>query len=114
MDYNTTIKIPRKELETINSYFNLTGKELYDKCSLTDNTLASYTAGFSDEFEAEIKVVIKNEDCKPHIEAVLFDDSGSSLVTMSPIKEPLDGDYYLELVIDGYNNDYYCVSVESL
>lgn len=114
MDYNTTIKIPRKELEMVNSYFNLTGKELYDKYGLRKNDTITYSAQFEDEFEAEISVVIQDEDNKPHINAILFDDSGSSLIITSRIRGPLHNDYYFELdVTGGEGNDYYCVTVEA-
>lgn len=112
MDYRAYIKMSKRELDTVNSYFKMTAEELRDKYDLQYGDSLVYSAKFEDEFEAEIRIVMCHED-SPYIEPVLYDDSGSELLIVNkPQDGPLKSEYHFEVIINGYDNDHYYLTIE--
>lgn len=66
-----TIKISSKEMELINDLLNLTGDEIYQKYGYKRDETIVYTAKFPNGIEADIKLVICEEE-SPYTEGVLF------------------------------------------
>ena len=57
-----TIKIPSKEMELINDLLNLTGDEIYQKYGYKRDETITHTAKFPNGIEADIKLVICEEE----------------------------------------------------
>lgn len=66
-----TIKISRKEMDLINDLLNLSGDEIYQKYGYKRDETIIHTAKFPNEVEADIKLVICEEE-SPYTEGVLF------------------------------------------
>ena len=66
-----TIKISNKEMTLINDLLNLTGDEIYQKYGYKRDETIVHTAKFPNGIEADIKLVICEED-SPYTEGVLF------------------------------------------
>ena len=96
MKYHSTIQIPQKELDEMNTILL---NELNPNIKEND-VIKTYTANFS-EPNQEIKVDIKviNGDT-PYVDPVLFDD-GSSL-TMIDVRDQLDGEYVFNINADQF------------
>lgn len=64
-------------MKLINNLLKLTGSEIYDKYGFKRDETITHTAKFPNGIEADIKLVICEDD-KPYTEAVLF-HNGSEL-----------------------------------
>lgn len=65
------IIISKKEMKFINDLLNLDGDEIYQKYGLKRDEGIVHTAKFSNGIEADIKLVICEEE-RPYTEGVLF------------------------------------------
>lgn len=65
------ILISQKENDFITKLLGMTGPEIYDKYGLKRDETITHTAKFEGGIEADIKLVICEED-KPYVEGVLF------------------------------------------
>lgn len=77
-----TIKISGKEMELINDLLSLTGDEIYQKYGYKRDETITHTAKFPNGIEADIKLVICQEDT-PYTEGVLF-HNGFELACTEP------------------------------
>ena len=66
-----TIKITNAERNLINDLLNLTGDEIYQKYGYKRNETIVHTAKFPNGIEADIKLVISEEE-SPYTEGILF------------------------------------------
>lgn len=66
-----TIKITNAERNLINDLLNLTGDEIYQKYGYKRNETIVHTAKFANGIEADIKLVISEEE-SPYTEGILF------------------------------------------
>ena len=66
-----TIKITNAERNLINDLLNLTGDEIYQKYGYKRNETIVHTAKFPNGIEADIKLVICEEE-SPYTEGILF------------------------------------------
>lgn len=57
-----TIKISREEMDFINNLLNLSGDEIYQKYGYKRDETIIHTAKFSNGIEADIKLVISEEE----------------------------------------------------
>lgn len=99
------ITIPRKEMKLINNLLKLTGNEIYDKYGFKRDETITHTAKFPNGIEADIKLVICEDD-KPYTEAVLFHD-GSELTCTDP-SDSYEGEWFFR-----YNGIEYIVIVNA-
>lgn len=76
------ITVPAEEMKLINNLLNLTGSEIYDKYGYKRDETITHTATFPNGIEADIKLVICEDD-KPYTEGVLF-CNGSELTCTDP------------------------------
>lgn len=98
------IALEQKKLDFVNHLLSMTGDEIYDKYGFKrDETIIS-TAVFPDGMQADIKIVICDED--PYTEAVLFDKNGFQKAYTDP-KYEYTGDWELE-----YDDVNYVVTVK--
>lgn len=108
MEYKEFILIKHSELVYINKLLRMRGKTIYNKFGLKRDETISHTAHFQNGYEADIKVVIC-EDEKPYIDAVLFDKNGSELQCLEPAEGHYNGRYefsyngnsYTTIVVEG-------------
>lgn len=70
--FESTISLPKSEIERLNTMLSMTGKELYSKYGLKRNETVTYTAAFGDGIEMDVKLVICDEDTTPYLDVVLF------------------------------------------
>lgn len=96
MKYSETIIVPKKELHFINGLLNLSGKQIYNKYGLKRDDTITYTSRLENGYEADIKVVICEEEEKPYIDAVLFDKNGCEVACTCPDDDKYDGEYRFE------------------
>lgn len=87
------ITLDQKELDFINELLSMTGDEIYEKYGLKRDETIVHTVVFSDGMQADIKLVICDED--PYTEAVLFDKNGFQKAYTDP-KYEYTGDWELE------------------
>lgn len=99
------ITIPDEEMKLINDLLKLTGDEIYDKYGYKRDETITHTAKFPNGIEADIKLVICEDDT-PYTEGVLF-CNGSELTCTDP-----DDSYAGEWRFD-YNGVEYIVLVNS-
>ena len=99
-----TIYLKKDEFETISRLLNLTGYEIYMKFGLKRDETITYTADFGNGIEADIKVVICEDD-KPYTEGVLF-KNGNEVACTEPSDDIL-GEWWFE-----YNGEKYVVNVK--
>lgn len=99
-----TIIIEEEKLNFINQLLKLTGDQIYDKYGLKRDETITYTAKFSNNIEADIKLVICDGSYKPYVEGVLFENGNE--VTHTDIEESYDGQWEFE-----FNNETYIVNV---
>lgn len=100
----TEITLDQKELDFINELLSMTGDEIYEKYGLKRDETIVHTVVFSDGMQADIKLVICDED--PYTEAVLFDKNGFQKAYTDP-KYEYTGDWELE-----YDDVNYAVAVK--
>lgn len=100
-----TIKISREEKDFINDLLNLSGDEIYQKYGYKRDETIIHTAKFSNGIEADIKLVISEEE-SPYTEGVLFHD-GYELTRTDP-DDVYDGEWDFE-----FNGLKYIVFVET-
>lgn len=98
------ITLDQKELDFINELLSMAGDEIYEKYGLKRDETIVHTVVFSDGMQADIKLVICNED--PYTEAVLFDKNGFQKAYTDP-KYEYTGDWELE-----YDDVNYVVTVK--
>lgn len=77
-----TIKISREEMNFINNLLNLSGDEIYQKYGYKRDETIVHTARFSNGIEADIKLVICEEE-STYTEGVLF-HNGYELTRTDP------------------------------
>lgn len=99
-----TIKISRKEMDLINDLLNLSGNEIYQKYGYKPDETIIHTAKFPNRIEADIKLVICEEE-SPYTEGVLFHD-GYELTRIDP-DDTYDGEWDFE-----FNGLKYTVLIE--
>lgn len=99
-----TIKISGEEMKLINDLLNLTEDEIYQKYGYKRNETITHTAKFPNGIEADIKLVICEEEY-PYTEGVLF-YNGFELTRTDP-DCTYDGEWNFE-----YNGIEYTVLVE--
>ena len=99
-----TIKISGEEMKLINDLLSLTGNEIYQKYGYKRDETITHTAKFPNGIEADIKLVICEEDT-PYTEGVLF-HNGFELTHTEP-DCTYDGEWNFE-----YNGIEYTVLVE--
>lgn len=100
----TEVVLEQEELDSINQLLSMTGDEIYEKYGLKRDETIVYTAVFSDGMQADIKLVICDEE--PYTEAVLFDKNGFQKAYTDP-KYEYTGDWELE-----YDDVNYVVTVK--
>lgn len=98
------ITLDQKELDFINELLSMAGDEIYEKYGLKRDETIVNTAVFPDGMQADIKLVICDED--PYTEAVLFDKNGFQKAYTDPGDE-YTGDWELE-----YDDINYIVTVK--
>ena len=98
------ITLDQKELDFINELLSMAGDEIYEKHGLKRDETIVHTVVFSDGMQADIKLVICDED--PYTEAVLFDKNGFQKAYSDP-KYEYTGDWELE-----YDDVNYVVTVK--
>lgn len=98
------IKISTKELNYINELLKLDGDEIYQKYGLKRDEVIMHTAKFSNGIEADIKLVICEEEA-PYTEGVLFHNGFEMAHT--DCEDEYTGDWYFEA-----NGEEYCVHIE--
>lgn len=87
------IKISAEEMELINDLLNLTGEEIYQKYGYKRDETIIHTAKFPNGIEADIKLVICEEDT-PYTEGVLF-HNGFELTHTDP-EDSYEGEWVFE------------------
>lgn len=97
------IIISKKEMELINDLLNLEAEEIYQKYGYKRDETITHTAKFPNGIEADIKLVICEED-KPYTEGVLF-QNGFEL-TCTDCEDSYDGEWRFE-----YNGIEYIVNI---
>lgn len=102
-----TLKLAQTTIDRVNRILTMTGKELYVKYGYKRDETLCWTVDFGDGIQADIKVVICDEDETPYSECILFDHS--SEVVCSDCGDKLDDEWTFE-----YNGDTYTITVESL
>lgn len=98
------IALEQEKLDFINQLLSMTGDEIYEKHGLKRDETIVHTAVFSDGMQADIKLVICDEE--PYTEAVLFDKNGFQKAYTDP-KYEYTGDWELE-----YDDVNYVVTVK--
>lgn len=98
------IVLEQEELDFINALLLMTGDEIYNKYGLKRDETIVYTAVFPDGMQADIKLVICDEE--PYTEAVLFDKNGFQKAYTDP-EDEYTGDWELE-----YDDVNYVVNVK--
>lgn len=98
------ITLDQKELDFINELLSMAGDEIYEKHGLKRDETIVHTVVFSDGMQADIKLVICDED--PYTEAVLFDKNSFQKAYTDP-KYEYTGDWELE-----YDDVNYVVTVK--
>ena len=76
------IIISKYEMGYINDLLGMTGKEIYQKYGLKRDETITHTAKFPDDIEADIKLVICEEE-KPYVEGVLFQNGAEIMCLQS-------------------------------
>lgn len=100
----TEVVLGQEELDFINQLLSMTGDEIYEKYGLKRDETIVYTAVFPDGMQADIKLVICDEE--PYTEAVLFDKNGFQKAYTDP-EDEYTGDWELE-----YDDVNYVVTVK--
>lgn len=98
------ITLDQEELDFINALLSMTGDGIYERCGLKRDEIIVNTAVFSDGMQADIKLVICDEE--PYAEAVLFDKNGFQKAYTDP-EDEYTGDWELE-----YDDVNYVVTVK--
>lgn len=98
------IALEQEKLDFINQLLSMTGDEIYEKHGLKRDETIVHTAVFSDGMQADIKLVICDEE--PYTEAVLFDKNGFQKAYTDP-KYEYTGDWELE-----YDDVNYVITVK--
>lgn len=98
------ITLDQKELDFINELLSMAGDEIYEKYGLKRDETIVHTVVFSDGMQADIKLVICDED--PYTEAVLFDKNGFQKAYTDP-EDEYTGDWELE-----YDDVNYVITVK--
>lgn len=98
-----TILVPSEEIDFLNKILSI--EEGYYEGAGHNDTIATYTAKFSNGYEADIKVC--NGDT-PFIDPVLFNSNGYQLQVLD-CEDTLEGEYCFE--VDGKE---YIVNIERI
>lgn len=88
------IELSHEELAYIKELLSMTGNQIYDKYGLHRDETICHTAKFSDGVEADIKLVICEDDYTPYTEAVLY-KNGCELMCTTP-EDEYEGVWELE------------------
>lgn len=88
------ILISKKEMSFINYLLHLTGNEIYRKYGYKRDETITHTAKFPNGIEADIKLVICEEEETPYTEGVLF-HNGFELTHTDP-DDAYTGEWYFE------------------
>lgn len=99
--FHTLIELPAKTLAQYQYLLGRNGRQLYDEFGLKRDETITHTAKFCNGYEADIKIVICEED-PPYIDAVLFDPRGSEVCCESS-EDDFGGEYWFR---DHAGNDY--------
>ena len=103
MNYHTTVDIKKETYEYIKKCLNSTPEEMREaKC----NTLTRFTGKFENGFEADVYLQSSDDDF--YIDATLYDENGSHLVT-TDVCDEIEGDFDFE-----YNGDTFKLTVNIL
>ena len=70
--YTQIIEIPKKDYELYSKLLTMTGNEIYAKYGFKRDETFTYTANFPNNTECDVKLVICENEDKPYIEAILF------------------------------------------
>ena len=76
--HSAKITLSKGRADFIEELLKLTGNEIYDKHGLKGDETITETALFDDGCEADIKLVICDDD-EPYTEGILFNNAGSQL-----------------------------------
>lgn len=95
-----------KNPERLKELENITGQEAYDKFGLKEDETIIETVKFENGYEADIKLVIPDEESYTWTEAVLFDEKGNQVAYTEP-SDAFFGEWILE-----DDNDVYTIIVE--
>lgn len=98
------IKISRDERKQIDDLLSLTGDEIYQKYGYKRDETITHTAKFTNGLEADIRLVICDDD-SPYTEGILYED-GSQVELTDP------GDTYMGTWEFEYNDQSYQIIVE--
>lgn len=90
--YQASIKLPQEEVVKLNHMMQLSGTDIYEKYGLKRDETITFTAKFANGYEADIKLVICEED-SPFVDPVLFDSVGHEICVLEPDFDSFDGDY---------------------
>lgn len=100
-----TIVISKDEMTHINDLLHMTGEEIYQKYGYQRDETIIHTATFPDGIEADIKLVICEEE-SPYTEGILF-HNGCQITCTEP-SDDYEGEWNFE-----YNGTEYIVNVTS-
>ena len=104
MRIEKTITITQKDSDYFSELLFSTGTEIYNSHGLKRDETITRTCDFGNGIEADIKIVICDEDERPYAEGVLFKD-GYQIAFTEPTDEFINSwEFY-------YNNDEYIVNV---
>ncbi len=87
------IVISKNEMGLINDLLNLTGEEIYQKYGYKRNEAITHTVKFPNGIEADIKLVICDEE-QPYTEGVLFQDGVE--LTHTECEDTYEGEWWFE------------------
>lgn len=90
-EYRAVIELSAYTLAYYRQLLSRTGRQLYDEFGLKRDETIIHTAKFRNGYEADIKIVICEED-PPYIDAVLFDPQGNE-ICCDCSGEDYDGEY---------------------
>ena len=100
------LQISKKDADFYDKLMDMTGKQIYDKYGYKRDETFTHTAKFENGFEADIKLVICDEDEYPYVEAVLF-ENGHERACSDGTGDSMLGKWYLP-----YNGTEYEVNVK--
>ena len=93
--YESEILIPEKTADFLNQLMDMTGDEIYQRYGMKRDETYTYTAKFPDGMEADIKLVICEEENYPFVEGVLF-CNGSEVCHTDADAESMFGGFEFE------------------
>lgn len=101
-NYAVQIQLPASILAYYRELLRMSGEQIYQKYGLKRDEVITHTAHFSNGFEADIKIVICEED-SPYVDAVLFDSNGREVACELGDNEGYTGAYqFIDHMGHGY------------